>query len=81
MTAYGRQPVPGLASATYKRQGPHLNDYRYLSDEGQGGGIETSASAPVNCRRLHRQIDPANALISQTNHDLRYEGTASQSKR
>ena len=59
----------------YKRQGPHLNDYRYLSDEGQGGGIENIGIGPGKLSYAYiRQIDPANALISQTNHDLRYEG-------
>ncbi len=59
----------------YKRQGPHLNDYRYLSNEGQGGGIENISVGPGKLSYAYiRQIDPANELISQTNHDLRYEG-------
>ncbi|MGL5986825.1 MAG: maltoporin [Burkholderiales bacterium] len=59
----------------YKRQGPHLNDYRYLSNEGQGGGIENISIGPGKVSYAYiRQVDPANALISQTNHDFRYEG-------
>lgn len=59
----------------YKRAGPHLNDYRYLSDEGQGGGIENISLGPGKLSYAYiRQVDPANALVSQSNHDFRYEG-------